>query len=142
VIALTRRYRFPAAHVLSCASLSEEENRRIYGKCASPNGHGHDYELAVTLAGAVDPRSGCLVPLDRLDALVQREVLDQLSHALLNDLPSFRVEVPTAENIAGVIFRALEGPVAEIGDAVLRRVHLVETRRNSVDFGRNGGDEI
>ena len=58
MIDLTRRYRFPAAHVLAHPHLSSAENDRIYGKCANPGGHGHDYGLEVTVRGAVDARSG------------------------------------------------------------------------------------
>ena len=58
MISVTRRYRFPAAHVLSSAAFSDAENQRIYGKCANPSGHGHDYGLEITLAGPIDPSSG------------------------------------------------------------------------------------
>ena len=58
MIALTRRYRFPAAHVLAHPDLSDADNARIYGKCANPGGHGHDYGLEITVAGEIDPGSG------------------------------------------------------------------------------------
>ena len=48
MISMTRRYRFPAAHVLRRADFSEAENQRVYGKCANPSGHGHDYTVEVT----------------------------------------------------------------------------------------------
>ena len=119
--------------MLSCASISSEENEAIYGKCANPNGHGHDYGLEVTVRGVVDPRSGQIVSLSNLDALVRERVLTRFGHALLNDLPEFRELVPTAENIADVIFRILAGPVADLGEISLDRVSLVETRRNRVE---------
>ncbi len=135
LIALTRRYRFPAAHVLSCSSFSSEENEAVYGKCANPNGHGHDYGLEVTVRGPLDPITGQIAPLSRLDAAVRDRVLEQLSHSLLNEHPAFRQLVPTAENIAEVIFRMLAGPIADLGEGIaLDRVHLVETRRNSVEL--------
>ena len=64
MIALTRRYRFSAAHVLARADWSDERNDQVYGKCANPAGHGHDYGLEVTVGGEVDPASGNLVILD------------------------------------------------------------------------------
>ena len=70
MIGLTRRYRFPAAHVLSHPDLSQDENERIYGKCANPAGHGHDYGLEITVAGPIDPESGRIIDRDVLDALV------------------------------------------------------------------------
>jgi 6-pyruvoyltetrahydropterin/6-carboxytetrahydropterin synthase len=130
VIAVTRRYRFPAAHVLRSDAFSDAENRRIYGKCANPTGHGHDYGLEVTVAGPIDARTGFVFPIERLDALVHERVLDRLSHRLLNDDAWFAVAVPTAENIAIAIERALREPVAAESTARVVRVRLLETRRN------------
>jgi 6-pyruvoyltetrahydropterin/6-carboxytetrahydropterin synthase len=130
VIAVTRRYRFPAAHVLRSDAFSDAENERVYGKCANPAGHGHDYGLEVTVAGPIDATTGAIFPVDRLDALVRERVLDRLSHRLLNDDAWFAVAVPTAENIAIAIERALREPVAAESTARVVRVRLLETRRN------------
>ena len=130
MIAVTRRYRFPAAHVLRSDAFSDAENQRIYGKCANPAGHGHDYGLEVTVAGPIDARTGAVFPIERLDALVRERVLDRLSHRLLNDDAWFAVAVPTAENIAIAIERALRAPVAAESTARVVRVRLLETRRN------------
>ena len=130
MIAVTRRYRFPAAHVLRSDAFSDAENQRIYGKCANPAGHGHDYGLEVTVAGPIDARTGAVFPIERLDALVRERVLDRLSHRLLNDDAWFAVAVPTAENIAIAIERALREPVAAESTARVVRVRLLETRRN------------
>jgi 6-pyruvoyltetrahydropterin/6-carboxytetrahydropterin synthase len=135
VIELTRRYRFPAAHVLRSAALSDAENARVYGKCANPAGHGHDYGLEITLAGPLDPRSGCLYPLERLDAIVRARVLDRLSHRLLNDDPWFAHAVPTAEQIALAIEAELRTALVDAPAARLVRVRLVETRRNAFACG-------
>jgi 6-pyruvoyltetrahydropterin/6-carboxytetrahydropterin synthase len=130
VIAVTRRYRFPAAHVLRSNAFSDARNERVYGKCANPAGHGHDYGLDVTVAGPIAARSGAVFPVDRLDALVRERVLDRLSYRLLNDDAWFAVAVPTAENIAIAIERALREPVAAESTARVVRVRLLETRRN------------
>lgn len=134
MIALTRRYRFPAAHVLASPDFSAEENDRIYGKCANPAGHGHDYGLAVTVTGEVDPRSGRVADREALDALVDERVLARFGHRMLNEDPAFAARVPTAENIAEVIHDALAPGVAALG-ARLLRVELQETRRNSFLYG-------
>jgi 6-pyruvoyltetrahydropterin/6-carboxytetrahydropterin synthase len=134
VIQLTRRYRFPAAHVLAHPTLSPEENERTYGKCANPAGHGHDYGLEVTVAGEVDAASGRLVSRDDLDALVGERVLARFGHRMLNDDPAFGERVPTAENIAAVIHAELAEPIAAAG-ARLVRVSLQETRRNRFVHG-------
>jgi len=135
VIRLTRRYRFPAAHVLRSPALSDAENERAYGKCANPAGHGHDYGLEVTVGGPLDERSGALIPIERLDALVEVTLLDRLGHRLLNEDPWFAAAVPTAEHIALVAWRALAPALAAESSAELVRVRLVETRRNSFECG-------
>jgi 6-pyruvoyltetrahydropterin/6-carboxytetrahydropterin synthase len=132
---LTRRYRFPAAHVLASPALGPEENRRIYGKCANPGGHGHDYGVEVTVGGPVDPRRGEIIDRGVLDALVEERVLRRFGHRLLNDDPLFRERVPTAENIARAIYERLEAAVAAAGSARLLAIRVQETRRNSFSYG-------
>jgi 6-pyruvoyltetrahydropterin/6-carboxytetrahydropterin synthase len=140
VIEVTRCYRFPAAHVLARPTASDEWNRRTYGKCANPAGHGHDYGVEVTVGGPVDERSGRVVDPARLDALFEAHVGRPLAHRLLNEVPLFTARdlVPTAENIARVVFEQLEAPIAAAGEARLRRVRVVETRRNSFVYGEPG----
>jgi len=136
MIALTRRYRFPAAHVLRHPGLSDADNVRIYGKCANPAGHGHDYGLEITVTGEVDPVSGQIVARDRLDALVAERVLDRFGHSLLNQDPAFAERVPTAENIALATFAELAPAIAAARPgARLIRVRLEETRKNSFETG-------
>jgi 6-pyruvoyltetrahydropterin/6-carboxytetrahydropterin synthase len=138
VIRATRRYRFPAAHVLAHPALSESENHRIYGKCANPNGHGHDYGVEVTLGGPVDPITGSLLAPEVLDGLVKARVLDRFGHRLLNEDPLFAERVPTAENIAIAVHEQLAAPIAAAGAARLVHVRIVETPRNSFDYGEPG----
>ena len=91
---LTRRYRFAASHRLHTPALSDEENRRLYGKCNNPYGHGHDYLLDVTVEGSPDS-SGQIANRAFLDDLVRDRVLSQLDHKNLNeDRPEFRADVP------------------------------------------------
>ena len=131
MITVTRRYRFPAAHILRSDRFDEAENERVYGKCANAAGHGHDYGLEVTLSGPIDATTGAVFPIDRLDALVRDRVLERLSHRLLNEDAWFQVAVPTAENIAIAIERELRDAVAADSSAArVVRVRLLETRRN------------
>jgi 6-pyruvoyltetrahydropterin/6-carboxytetrahydropterin synthase len=134
LISVTRRYRFPAAHVLRRADFSEAENRRIYGACANPNGHGHDYTLEITVAGAVDAGTGRVLEPLRFDSIVEQALLRRFSHRLLNDDPLFAEQVPTAENIARAAYALLREGVAA-GGARLRRVRVRETRNNTFDYG-------
>lgn len=132
MIRLTRRYDFSAAHVLARADWSPERNRSVYGKCANPAGHGHNYRFEVTLEGELDPRTGQLVAPERLDELVAARVLRPLDgHFLNRDVPWFARHVPTAENIARHIWDSLAGGVSP---ARLAGIRLVETRNNSVEY--------
>jgi 6-pyruvoyltetrahydropterin/6-carboxytetrahydropterin synthase len=144
VVALTRRYRFSASHRLHSPALSDEGNAALYGKCNHPFGHGHDYILEVTVEGPVDPRTGLIVPLARLDELVQQRVLQLFASRYINvDVPDFAELVPTTENMVRVITRILlDGWRDAIGNGVaLRRIHIRETGRNSFEIliGRPAG---
>ena len=134
MIALTRCYRFPAAHVLAHPSLSPEENERTYGKCANPAGHGHEYRLVIIVSGPVGPPGARVLDRGVLDGLVEERVLARLGHRLLNDDHAFVERVPTAENIALLVHDLLEAPLARSG-ARLLRVRLQETRRNHFACG-------
>lgn len=125
---LSRRYRFSAAHRLYTAALKPEENRELYGKCANPFGHGHDYVLDVTVEGPVDGH-GQVVNREELDELVQGRVLARVDHRDLNtEVPEFAELVPTTESLASVIQRWLsqQWPLP----ARLVRVQIAETARN------------
>ena len=135
MILSTRRYRFAAAHVLAHPALPDAENRRLYGKCANPNGHGHDYGLEITVTGPVDPLSGFILPPAEFDRIVHEGILDRLSHRMLNEDPLFSERVPTAENIAAVVHEALAAKVSASGAARLVNVRVVETHRNIFDQG-------
>lgn len=139
-IELGRRYRFAAAHRLHSARLSEEENRRLYGKCNNPLGHGHNYAVEIIVSGKVDPATGMIANLEDLDGFVQREVLDAFDRRSLNDeVPAFRTEVPTTENLCIEIFRR----VRAFPKAKLERVRVEETSNNSFEYaGENAPCEF
>jgi 6-pyruvoyltetrahydropterin/6-carboxytetrahydropterin synthase len=120
--------------VLRSRALSDAENVAIYGKCANPNGHGHNYGLEVGVTGERDGRTGWIVPPDTFDAIVRTRVVDRLDHRLLNEDPWFRDLVPTAENIAMVVYRTLATPLAQASGARLLRVGVIETPRNRFDY--------
>jgi len=131
---LTRRYRFAASHRLHRPDWPEETNRLVYGKCNNPHGHGHNYELEVTVAGPVDPDSGRLADLARLDALVDAEVIGAFDHANLNqEVPAFASCAPTTENLALEIRDRLLRRWREsfpAGGPELEKIKLRETKRN------------
>ena len=132
---VTRRYRFSASHRLCSGLLSEERNREIFGKCANPFGHGHNYFLEVSVRGEPDPASGLTVSRRALDEWVGRSVLDRIDHTDLNsELPEFRDIVPTSENVLTVIESWLRGTWHRHFPgrrACLAGLRLEETPRNS-----------
>jgi 6-pyruvoyltetrahydropterin/6-carboxytetrahydropterin synthase len=130
-ISLTRRYRFAASHRLHSPTLSEVENERIYGKCNSPYGHGHNYALEVTVTGPVDADTGMIANLGDLDPFVQREVIEAFDYKYLNeDVAEFQAIVPTTENVCREIYRRL----AKFPVARLERVRIEETSKNSFEY--------
>lgn len=138
-VSLTRRYKFAASHRLHAPALSDAENRRIYGKCNNPYGHGHNYEVSVTVTGPVDPATGMIANLGELDPFVNREVVEAFDHKNLNEeIAEFRDVVPTTENLCREVFRRLQGFPA----AHLERVRIDETSKNSfeVTSDRKGSD--
>ncbi len=135
MVYLTRRYRFSASHRLHHEGLTPEENHRLYGKCNSPYGHGHDYVLHVTVAGEPQPETGMVLDLGILDEVVQREVLEPFDVTYLNlDVESFRRTVPTTENVCVEIFNRLAAKIGASGPARLERVRLEETASNFFEY--------
>lgn len=130
---LTISTHFSAAHRLARPDLSYEENCEIYGKCARPNGHGHNYHLEVTIKGEIDPRTGMLADLVAFQKAVDDFVVEPFDHTFLNkDIPYFAQVVPTAENIAVHIRDLLQQPIRAIG-AQLHKVKLIESPNNSCE---------
>lgn len=132
---LTKRYRFSASHRLDTPALSAEENRKLYGKCNNPYGHGHNYVLDVTVAGAPD-ESGQIVGREALDALVNERILARFDHRNLNtDIAELGGVVATTESLAVAIEKALKDrwPLP----AKLDRVRISETERNIFELEAN-----
>jgi 6-pyruvoyltetrahydropterin/6-carboxytetrahydropterin synthase len=130
-IYLTRRYKFCASHRLHSPQLDEEENRRVYGKCNNPYGHGHNYVVEVAVSGPVAPATGMIANLSDLDSFVDREVIEPFDHKYLNvEIDEFRDVVPTSENICIEIFNRLQ----KFPFAKLERVRVEETSLNSFEY--------
>ena len=140
---VTRRYQFAASHRLYSSQLSEEENLRVYGKCAYPYGHGHNYQVEVSARGPASEQSGRAADLATLDRLVAGQVLQPFDHRNLNiEVESFRHAVPTSENLAIEICRRLKRNwrAAFPGEwPKLEKVRIEETPRNIFEIN---ADEI
>ena len=123
---VSRREAFNAAHQLCDPALSDEENRRIFGKCA--NLHGHNYVLEVVVAGEVDPATGYIVDLKQLSDIVCRQVIDDVDHRNLNtDVPWLQGRIPTAENLALAFWERIR---PELPEGALHCLRLWETDKN------------
>jgi 6-pyruvoyltetrahydropterin/6-carboxytetrahydropterin synthase len=124
MVLLTRKAEFSSAHYYYNEAWSQQENEKVFGKCANRNGHGHNYTLEVTVEGEIDPVSGFVVDLKALKNIIEREVIQVYDHRHLNlEVPEFRSMVPTTENIAIAIWKRLE---PKITDARLHRVRVYE----------------
>jgi 6-pyruvoyltetrahydropterin/6-carboxytetrahydropterin synthase len=131
-VAVYRKEHFNAAHRLFRPDLSAQENERLFGKCALPNYHGHNYELIVKVTGEPDPITGYVVDMKWISDLVQEKVIERFDHRNLNlDTQEFKELNPTAENIAIVIYDLLRPHVLAQHDLQIR---LYETPRNFVEY--------
>ena len=132
MIYLTRKAEFSASHYYLNSAWTPEQNKRVFGKCANPNGHGHNYTLEVTVAGEVDAITGFVIDLKELKDILAREVLDEFDHRHLNkELPEFTSKIPTTENIAVAIWQRLEPKLRPVR---LHRVRLYEQPDLFVDY--------
>lgn len=132
-VRVTRRVHFSAAHRLRREGWSDEENLRVFGPCANPGGHGHNYELDVTVEGEVDPATGFVMDLRLLRDRVERLVLEEVDHRNLNEEVAWLRGVnPTTENLVVAIWRRLAGELPE--GVRLARLVLWETPRNFVEY--------
>lgn len=128
---ITRKVEFSASHVCRNPRLSDEENRRVFGLAANPNGHGHNYVLEVSLEGEPDPATGMVLDLKELKQILQKEIIERMDHRFLNyEVAELAGQIPTCENIASVIWRLLEPRITR---GRLDRVRLYETPDLFVD---------
>ena len=131
-VAIYRKEHFNAAHRLFNPAWSDAENDKVFGKCAYPNYHGHNYDLVVKITGVPDPNTGYVVDTKVISDLVRREIVERFDHRNLNeDVPEFKNLNPTAENIAIVIYNLLR---PHINSTLELKVRLYETPRNFVDY--------
>lgn len=131
-VSIYRMAHFNAAHQLAIPSWTIDKNLDIFGKCANPNFHGHNYEVEVRVTGHIDPETGMLINLKDLKDIIEREVEERFDHKNLNlDCPEFTDRIPTVENICIVIHELLRPHIAPHLDLGIR---LYETPRNFAEY--------
>ncbi|HET9982690.1 MAG TPA: 6-carboxytetrahydropterin synthase [Longimicrobiales bacterium] len=132
-VRITRRLHFSAAHRLGREEWSAERNAQVFGECANPNWHGHNYELDVTVEGEIDPTTGFVLDLKALRELVEGRVIGDVDHRNLNlDVAWMDGIIPTTENLVVAIWERLAGRLP--GDVRLAKLVLWETPRNYVEY--------
>ena len=125
-VLVSRRESFNAAHQLRDDGMSDEENERVFGKCA--NLHGHNYVLEVVVSGEIQQSTGYVMDLKELSDVICRRVIEDVDHRNLNtDVPWLRGRIPTAENLALAFWERIS---SELPEGLLRSVRLWETDKN------------
>ena len=127
-----RRATFNAAHRLHSDMMTEQENRKFYGLCNLPNYHGHNYILEVKLTGDINENTGYVYDLKLLKDIIEEEVIEPFDHKNLNlDVEDFKSIIPTAENIAKVIYDKIR---TRLGKEFDLKIKLAETENNIVEY--------
>ncbi|XP_021368616.1 6-pyruvoyl tetrahydrobiopterin synthase-like [Mizuhopecten yessoensis] len=128
IVYISRTESFSACHRLHSTQLSDEENRKIFGKCNNPYGHGHNYSVEVILRGPVDPVTGMVMNLTDLKKFMNMAIMDVMDHKNVDkDVPYFKDVVSTAENIAVFIWKSLS---QHLESGLLYEVKVHETGKN------------
>ena len=131
-VTVSRVAHFNAAHKLYRSDWSNEKNENFFGKCANANFHGHNYELIVSVTGDIDPETGYVMDLKKLKDIIKEEVEERFDHKNLNmDVTEFKKLMPSAENIAVVIYNILKKKIDQDLDL---EITLYETPRNFVKY--------
>lgn len=134
-VTVCRKEHFNAAHRLHNSAWSDEKNLAVFGKCNNANFHGHNYVLVVKVSGEPDEESGYVIDMKILSVIINKNIIDRFDHKNLNlDTEEFKKLMPTAENIAVVIWNILRG---KIDKQLEIKVILYETERNFVEYPSN-----
>lgn len=134
MIYITRKEHFNAAHKLYNADWSDDKNTEVFGKCANPNWHGHNYNLYVTVKGEINPETGYSVNLKDLSLLIRTHITDKLDHKNLNlDVDFMKGLMPSTENVAIAIWKQLQPRIEALG-CKLHSIKLYETENNYVEY--------
>ena len=134
MVYIQRRETFSASHRLFNSAWTDEQNEAVFGKCSNRNGHGHNFQLIVTVKGTVSSETGFVMNLVDLKDIMMREVIDQVDHRNLNeDVPFLQGVLPSTENLA-LAFWARLSPAIEARGSALHCVRIVETENNFVEY--------
>src|SRR4051812_17506256 len=137
MVYITRKETFSAAHKLNRKEWSEAKNLELFGKCANPNWHGHNYELFVTVKGEVDSTTGFVANLSEIGKILKESVINKIDHKNLNlDVDFLKDKLPTTEVLAIEVWKQIEAQVNALG-CKLHCVKIQETEKNFVEYYGN-----
>jgi 6-pyruvoyltetrahydropterin/6-carboxytetrahydropterin synthase len=133
ILYISRKEHFNAAHQLWNPTWSDEKNFEMFGKCANPHFHGHNFDLYVCVKGEPNPETGCVMDLKKLKVIIREEVIDHLDHKNLNlDVPWLSGKMPSIENISVAVWHRI---AAKLPTGVqLHKITLWETQNNFVEY--------
>lgn len=134
MIYITRRATFNAAHKLARTDWSQDQNDAVFGKCANPNWHGHNYQLYITVKGEINPETGFLVDLKWLRDITDQYVVDKIDHKNMNlDVDFMKGKLASTENLAIAIWEEMLPHIEAVG-AQLHCIKIYETENNYVEY--------
>lgn len=134
MIYVTRREYFNAAHRVYNPKWSDKKNIEVFGSCANPNWHGHNYDLYVTVKGKIDKNTGFVVDLRKLSKIIKKHVIDKVDHKNFNlDVDFMKGQMTSTENIAIAFWKQLEKPIKGLG-CKLHSIRVQETENNVAEY--------
>ena len=132
MVYVTRKAQFSASHRLYNPAWSEQRNAEVFGKCNNPNGHGHNYEIEVTVGGNPAGETGMVIDLKKLADIIDEEIIELVDHKHMNlDVDFMRGIIPTAENMAVAFWKIL---APKIREGALVSIKLYESANNFVEY--------
>ena len=136
MVYVIRKEHFNAAHRLFNPAWTEEKNKEVFGLCANNNWHGHNFELIVTVKGLPDPDTGFVYDLKQLGDLIKSEIIDKVDHKNLNlDVDFMEGKLASCEILVMEFWKILAPKIKETSSsAILYKIHLIETNKNSVEY--------
>ena len=131
---VTRREHFNAAHKVYNPEWDDAKNMEVFGGCANPNWHGHNYVLYVTVKGEISKETGFVVDLKKLSNLIRLHIIDKVDHKNFNlDVPFLKDVLPSTENVVKTFWSILDKPISELG-CKLHSIKLQETENNYAEY--------
>lgn len=131
---VTRREYFNAAHKVYNPEWSDAKNQEVFGGCANPNWHGHNYQLFVTVKGQINKETGFVIDLKKLSEIIRVNIIEKVDHKNFNlDVPFLKDILPSTENVTIAFWNILEKPVSDMG-CILHSIKLQETENNYVEY--------